>query len=120
MAKVKQPVTSADACGGHAVLDIQCLDLSRAAASLRTGRGPSDLLFPSPTTSSGPATSNSWFPSWSWRPESARTWTTAYGQPASRRRGRHPGKAGMPIAEPDAALLEQFLVPMHATIPREV
>jgi hypothetical protein len=29
-------------------------------------------------------------------------------------------KAGMPIAEPDAALLERFLAPMRATIPREV
>ena len=29
-------------------------------------------------------------------------------------------KAGMPIAEPDAALLERFLAPMRAIIPREV
>ena len=29
-------------------------------------------------------------------------------------------KAGMPIPEPDAALLERFLAPMRATIPREV
>ena len=29
-------------------------------------------------------------------------------------------KAGMPIAQPDAALLERFLAPMRATIPREV
>jgi predicted ATPase len=29
-------------------------------------------------------------------------------------------KAGMPITEPDAALLERFLAPMRATIPREV
>jgi predicted ATPase/class 3 adenylate cyclase len=29
-------------------------------------------------------------------------------------------KAGMPIAEPDAALLERFLAPMRATIPRQV
>jgi predicted ATPase len=29
-------------------------------------------------------------------------------------------KAGMPIAEPDAALLERFLAPIRATIPREV
>src|SRR5262249_46377013 len=29
-------------------------------------------------------------------------------------------KAGMPIAEPDAALLERFLAPTRATIPREV
>ena len=27
-------------------------------------------------------------------------------------------KAGMPIAQPDAALLERFLAPMRATIPR--
>ena len=29
-------------------------------------------------------------------------------------------KAGMPITEPDAALLERFLAPMRATIPRQV
>jgi hypothetical protein len=50
-----------------------------------------------------------------------RTSATACGQPASPAPQKNiREKAGMPIAQPDAALLERFLAPMRATIPREV
>ena len=95
---------------------------SRRPVSVRAGHGrPATCCLPPSTTSSAPATSNSWPTTLELSAGVAAH--LGDGLRAARLAGAAEDireKAGMPITEPDAALLERFLAPMRATIPREV
>ena len=90
-----------------------------ASAPGRIAEGPRPAVRPRSTTWPAPATPRSWSTSWSCPPASPRSLATALR--AARLAGAAEAirqKAGMPISQADAAVLERFLAPARATIAR--